>query len=356
MQGMSKTNDSTGENGTSVARTRSTVRTISERAGVSTSTVSRALKGDRRISAKTRDSILAIAREEGYTPNAMARSLVTRRSGVVGLVIGEIGNPFYPELLERLHQRLAARSLRPMLLHVGTGPLDEGAVQTLLQYQMDGCVIASATLSSRIEDICLQYRVPMVMINRVARVHSCAVSCNNFAGARLLGGLLIEAGHKRVALVTGQANTSISEDRAEGLQAALSDHGLSLITSSEGHSTYAGGYDAAQQITERGLKPDAIFAVNDIMAMGVIDALRRTGRRVPEDVSVTGFDDIQAASWPNYDLTTVAQPVDAMIERALDLLSARIEDSSRPGEDITIHGELRRRTSARLPDQTASLR
>jgi DNA-binding LacI/PurR family transcriptional regulator len=352
---MHETDGIAGEASRTVGPLRSTVRTISDRAGVSTSTVSRALKGDSRISAKTRDSILAIAREEGYTPNAMARSLVTRRSGVVGLVIGEIGNPFYPELLERLHLRLAARSLRPMLLHIGTGPLDEGTVQTLLQYQMDGCLIASATLSSRIEDICLQYRVPMVMINRVARVHSCAVSCNNFAGARLLGGLLIEAGHKRVALVTGQSNTSISEDRAEGLQAALSDHGLSLITSCEGHSTYAGGFAAAQQIAGRGLRPDAIFAVNDIMAMGVIDALRRTGLRVPEDVSVTGFDDIHAASWPNYDLTTVAQPVDAMIERALDLLLARIEDSSRPGEDISIHGELRRRASARLPDKTASL-
>ncbi len=337
-----------------MGRLRSTVRSISERAGVSASTVSRALKGDRRISAKTRDTIVAIAREEGYTPNAMARSLVTRRSGVVGLVIGETGNPFYPELLERLHLRLTARSLRPMLLHVGSGPLDKGAAPALLQYQMDGCLIASATLSSRIEDICLQYRVPMVMINRMARVHSCAVSCNNFAGARLLGELLIEAGHKRIALITGQANTSISEDRAEGIQAALSDRGLSLIASCEGHSTYVGGFAAVQEIMERGQSPDAIFAVNDIMAMGVIDALRRRGLRVPEDVSVTGFDDIQAASWPNYELTTVAQPVDAMIERALDLLLARMEDSSRPGEDIYIHGELRRRASARLSNQTAS--
>jgi DNA-binding LacI/PurR family transcriptional regulator len=336
-------------------RPRSTVRTISERAGVSTSTVSRALKGDRRISAKTRDSIVAIAREEGYAPNAMARSLVTRRSGVVGLVIGEIGNPFYPELLERLHLRLAARSLRPMLLHVGSGPLDEEAAQTLLQYQMDGCLIASATLSSRIEEICLQYRVPMVMINRVARIHSCAVSCNNFAGARLLGELLIEAGHGRIALVAGRANTSVSEERAAGFQAALSDHGISLIARREGNSTYEGGFAATQDLIQTRRRPDAIFAVNDIMAMGVIDALKSAGLRVPEDVSVTGFDDIQAASWPNYDLTTVAQPVDAMVERALDLLLERIEDGRRAGEDILIHGALRLRASARLPSSPVSL-
>ena len=135
----------------------------------------------------------------------------------------------------------------------------------------------------------------------------------------------------------------------------MSDHGVSLTASCEGHSTYAGGFAAAQEIVERGLRPDAIFAVNDIMAMGVIDALRRTGLRVPEDVSVTGFDDVQAASWPNYDLTTVAQPVDAMIERTLDLLLERIEDPSRPGENVSIHGELRRRGSARLSGRTASL-
>jgi DNA-binding LacI/PurR family transcriptional regulator len=325
------------------------MRTISERVGVSTSTVSRALNGHSRISTKTRASVLAVALEQGYTPNAMARSLVTRRSRVVGLVIGEVDNPFYPELLTRLHFHLSARELRPMLLHIGSGPMEKETAQTLLQYQLDGCLIASATLHSRVEETCRRYGVPVIMINRVAQIHSCGVSCNNLAGGRLAAEFMVDAGHRRIALIAGRAKTSISEDRAAGFVAALAERELTLAARKEGGSTYLGGFAAARDLIASSVQLDAVFAVNDIMAMGVIDAMREVGLRVPQDVSVMGFDDIQAASWPLYDLTTVAQPVDAMIRRALDLLVDRIEDPARVGEDVFIHGELRRRRSVRLP-------
>jgi len=330
-------------------RRRSTVRTISERAGVSTSTVSRALNGDGRISAKTRASVLAIAHEQRYTPNAMARSLVTRRSGVVGLVIGEVDNPFYPELLARLQFHFSTRELRFMLLHVGARSLEEETAHTLLQYQLDGCLIASATLYSRVEEICFRHRVPVVMINRIAQVHSCGVSCNNFAGGRLASQFMVDAGHRRIALVAGMAKTSVSEDREAGFLTTLSEQELTLAARKEGYSTYLGGLAAARDLIANNVQLDAVFAVNDIMAMGVIDAMREAGLRVPRDISVMGFDDIQAASWPTYDLTTIAQPVDAMVQRALDLLFERIEDPTRAGEDILIRGELRQRSSVRLP-------
>lgn len=331
---------------------RATVRSISERAGVSASTVSRALKGDMRISEKTRVAILGIAREEGYTPNASARTLVTRRSGVIGFVMGEATNPFYPEMLERLTAHLDLRGLRLMLLHAGAGPLEAETVQALIQYQMDGVLIASAQLSSSAAEICTQHRVPMVMINRLARIRSCAVLCHNKAGGRLVGDLLIEAGHRRIAFVAGRPDTSTSEDREAGLLGALSAAGLGLHARREGLYTYQGGFAAARDLLGLDPPPDAIFSANDIMALGVLDAIRLTGLRVRHDVSVVGFDDIQAASWPVYDLTTIAQPVDAMIERALDLLLQRMEDPSLPGEDVYIHGELRRRGSARLPPTT----
>ncbi len=328
---------------------RPTVRSISERAGVSASTVSRALTGDARISEKTRAAILAIAREEGYTPNASARTLVTRRSGLIGFVMGEATNPFYPEMLERLTVQLDARGLRLMLLHVGASPLEAQTARALLQYQMDGVLIASAQLSSSAADICARHHVPMVMINRVARVRSCAVLCHNRAGGRLVGDLLVEAGHRRIAFVAGRPDTSTSEEREAGLLEALAAHGQALHTRREGHYTYQGGFAAARELLATGQPPDAVFAANDVMALGIIDAVRQAGLRVPGDVSVVGFDDIQAASWPAYDLTTIAQPVDAMIERALDLLLERMGDPALPGEDVYIHGQLRRRGSARLP-------
>ena len=328
---------------------RPTVETISQLAGVSPSTVSRALNGDKRISAKTRTLIAEIARELGYFPHANARSLITRRSGLVGFVMGDINNPFYPELLERLVNRCSERGQRLMVLHVGRASLQESTIEALLQYQMDGCIISSAELTSRAAEICLRYRVPLVMINRVPRIHSCAVSCDNEGGGRLLCELLIAAGHRRIAIVAGTPNTSTSSNREAGAMAILKRHGLAPFARLAGHSTYEGGLAAAEELASRRQLPDAVYAINDIMALGVIDGLRKRGIAIPDDVSVVGFDDIRMASWPAYDLTTVAQPLDAMVDRAIDLLEERILNPESPGEQVYISGELRIRSSCRLP-------
>jgi LacI family transcriptional regulator len=328
---------------------RPTIETISEAAGVSVSTVSRALKGNRRISERTRTAVVEIARQLGYLPNAHARSLVTRRSGLIGFVMGDVYNPFYPEMLESLVQRATARNLRLMVLHVGREPLAMSTIESLLQYQMDGCIITSAELTSKAAEVCRAHRLPMVAMNRIPRLNSCAVSCNNEAGGRVLGELLVAAGHRKIAIVAGTPNTSTSGNREAGVITTLSKAGMKPHARLEGGSTYEGGLAAGRALANARRRPDAVFAVNDIMALGVMDALRANGLRVPEDISVVGFDDIHAASWSNYDLTTVSQPIDAMVERALDLLDARMKEPDAPGENAFIVGALRIRTSARLP-------
>lgn len=328
---------------------RVTVKTISKRAGVAASTVSRALNGDPRISEPTRKRIEEIARSEGYTPNAMAVGLVTRHSGVIGLAVGRLDNPFYAILIERLHSALARRGRRVMILNVGGDSLDKETMQAVVRYQMEGCIIAAATLDSTAADICYRARLPMVMINRVARVHSCAVSCDNRAGARQLGELLIKAGHRRIAYIAGRADTSTSEDRRIGLRHALAEAGLAAPAYAGGEYSYRNGFDAALELIRAPSPPDAIFAVNDIVACGAIDALRGEGIAVPDDISVVGFDDVPLASWSSYRLTTVAQPIDTMIDRALDLLDERIENRERAGVDVQVRGPLRLRHSCRLP-------
>lgn len=326
-----------------------TVRTISEMAGVSPSTVSRALKGDPRISEKTRAAVTAIAQQQGYTPNAMARGLVTRSSGVVGIVLGNMENPFYGELVERLHGRLAEIGKYPMLLHIGGETLDSEAIKPIRQYQMDGCIIAAARLSSTAAETCANHRLPMVMINRVARIHSCTVSCDNYAGGMAAGERLIEAEHRRIAFIAGREDTSTSEDRESGLLCALRKARLTLAGWARGHYTYDGGFAAAKELLAASPRPDAIFAANDIMALGAIDAAREAGLGIPDDLSVIGFDDIRPARWHNYRLTTIAQPIDAMITRSLELLSERMESPDLSGESISIQGEMKVRASARLP-------
>ncbi|WP_246441436.1 LacI family DNA-binding transcriptional regulator [Xanthobacter tagetidis] len=326
---------------------RPTVETISAEAGVSVSTVSRALRNDPRISAERREAIAAIAQRLGYTPHANARALVTRRTGIVGFVTGSRSNPFYPQLLETLVERARLRALRIMPLHMSRDPLSESSIQALLQYQMDGCIITSAELSSRAADICQANEVPLVMVNRVPRLHGCAVSCNNFAGGEMIGAFLAAGGHRRIAIVLGTPNASTSSEREAGASQAAARAGLEILARVAGHSTYAGGFEAASVLWSLPERPDAIFCVNDIMAFGMMDGLRRLGVRIPEDVSVVGFDDVDQASWGAYDLTTVAQPVGDMVDRALDMLDMRIRRPGLAPEIAYLGGLLKVRSSAR---------
>ena len=336
--------------GGEAGRERVTVITLARRAGVAASTVSRALKGDPRISLETRRRVDALATAAGYMPSAVARARSGWHSGLIGLVLGSAGNPFYAELMHEAVSQAADRGLRLLLLHAGTGGIEDRTAEALLHYQVDGCIISSAELSSRAAVICADHKVPVVMINRVPRLHASAVACDNTGGGQMLATLLLEAGHRRFAIVKGNAATSTSLDRERGfaacVEAAGGDAGLRI----NGLAPYQGGFAAGRVFAEMPAdrRPDAIFAVADIMAMGVLDALRIGGLRVPDDISVVGFDGIEPGAWPPYGLTTVRQPLEAMIGRGLDLLAARLGDSALPDEVVSLRGNLVIRRSARV--------
>ena len=328
---------------------RPTILTLSRAAGVSASTVSRALKNDPRISAATRRRIALLAAEAGYTPDAVARTLSGGRSGLIGLVLGDVHNPFYPELLQEAVAQAAERGLRLLLLHVGAGPIEDRTAEALLHYRVEGALITSAELSSRAAEICAANGVPVVMVNRVPRLHASAVSCDNAEGGRQLAEFLLRGGHRRFAVVRGTPGTSTSAERERGFAEVLSREGMEVMATFEGGSTYEGGFAAGERLAASAGRdrPDAVFAVNDIMAMGLADALRLAGVKVPEDISIVGFDDIAAAARPPYRLTTVAQPLQAMVRRGFDLLMGRMAAPSLGGESILLRGRLIIRTSAR---------
>ena len=330
---------------------RATVRTLSRLAGVAVSTVSRALKNDPRIAPETRRRIADLALKAGYTPNALARTLSGGRSGLIGFVNGPMQNPFYAELLAEAVTQAAERGWRLLILHAGTGPIEDRTSEALVQYQVDGCLVASAALSSRAASICAERGVPIVMINRVARLHASAVSCDNRAGGEEVAAFLLAGGHRRFGLVLGTIGVSTTDERERAFTHRLAAAGHGLAARLHGHSTYDGGHAAGGSIAAMPAseRPDAVFVLNDIMAMGFLDAVREAGLRVPEDLSVVGFDDVPGASRRCYGLTTVTQPIPAMVRRGLDLLAARIEDRHLPDETVTLRGRLVVRASARLP-------
>ncbi|HEX6979724.1 MAG TPA: LacI family DNA-binding transcriptional regulator [Alphaproteobacteria bacterium] len=324
---------------------------ISARLGVSKSTVSRALKGHRSISEKTRAAVMAIARELGYQPNAIARGLVTRRSGIIGFVIAETENPFFEEQLEKLTKHVSRREMQVLLLQVATNGDLADVIPSMLQYRLDGCIIlASVPVSKEAVATCTRYGVPVVLLNRtMPETKASSVLCNSFAGSQRIAEFLIAGGHSRIAFIAGRQNSIIAHDREAGFRAGLAAAGREIYAREEGGFTFAGGYQATKRLLSLTPRPDAIFASSDIMALAALDAIREAGLRVPDDISVIGFDGIRASAWPAYRLTTIAQPADILFERSIDLLTARIEDPNRPPEAIYVHGNMLIRGSARIP-------
>jgi len=298
---------------------------VARLAGVSQSTVSRVFSDKQLVANETSAKVVQAARSLGYKPNAIARSLITRRTDMIGIVMAEITSPFYPYVLEKFTRRLHELGKRVLLFSTGPdGDVDE-TLQDVLRYQVDGLIVANAMLSSALVSEVAQRGTPLILFNRYVRgAQASAVCCDNVAGGQLVADKLIEAGHRRLAYIAGKHNTSTNVDRERGFTERLREIDGGKLLREAGEYTYQSGYDAAKRLLERPERPDAIFCANDITALGAIDAARDLGVSVPEQLSIVGFDDIPAAGWTAYSLTTVRQPVNTMIDLSVRMLLERI--------------------------------
>jgi DNA-binding LacI/PurR family transcriptional regulator len=326
---------------------RVTSHDVSREAGVSQSAVSRAFTPGARISPETRRRVLDAAQKLGYKPNAIARSLVTQRSGIVALIVGELHNPFYPQALSQFAQALEARGKRALLLtHDARCDVQE-TLDAASSYQIEAAIVFPTRLGSRPPTLGDVSRggVPVLLFNRhLPGQDLLSVACDNHAGGRLAAQVLLDSGARTLAFVGGDPDTSTHQDRLNGFVERLAESGLSPVAAPALAFQYDWGVQATLDLHAAGESPDAFFGANDIIAIGILDALRTLGRRVPEDVSVIGFDDIQEAARLAYRLTTIRQPLEAMIEDALLAL-----DDPKPGHGPRLHpGELIWRDTVRV--------
>lgn len=307
-------------------KNRVTSAQVARLADVSQSAVSRTFTPGASVAPGTRERVMEAARELGYRPNAIARSLISGRSKMIGLVAAYLDNQFYPIVLERLAKALQARGYHTLLFISEPGDQDH-ELEKLLAYQVDAVVMASATLSSALARECLDAAIPVVLFNRdVPNSPANSITSDNFSGGRQVADYLIAAGHKNLAYIAGAENSSTNRDREAGFQAGLDAAGVALAHRAVGGYTHKGASAATEAFMSAENPPDAIFVANDHMAFAVLDTLRQgLGLRVPEDVSVIGFDDVPQAAWRAYGLTTVAQPTDAMIEATVSLLFDQLE-------------------------------
>lgn len=293
------------------------IEDIAARAGVSRSTVSRVINNEPYVSEKTRTKVLAVINELGYTPNPAARALVTQRTQVIGVVIPHrfdqvFEDPYYfPTLLQGVSDE-AERHKYAVLTWMGSRGEGENLYHRISTNRlMDGVILASPTRDEPLVRRLSAARLPFVMVERltVGADDLNWVSIDNIAGARHAVEHLISLGRKRIATITGDLDNPDGYDRLLGYKAALQDAGLPILPELIGKGQFhrRAGYEAAQELIPH--KPDAIFAGSDNIAFGILDALREAGLRVPDDVSIVGFDDLPGALDSKPKLTTVHQPI-----------------------------------------------
>jgi DNA-binding LacI/PurR family transcriptional regulator len=306
---------------------------VAKLAGVSQSAVSRTFTAGASVSERTRKKVIKAAEALGYSPNILPRILLTSRSRLVAIVIGEMSNPYYARILEIFSRELQEQGNQVLLCSVSHGEYVDDAIPQLAGYRVDGIITAHPILSEEAAEQCEKMGVPMILFNgRVRSNWVSSVCCDNLAAGREVANLFLQYGAKRFGYIAGGQETLANQDRFAGFMDGLQERGISDVKMGVGDFLYEGGYQAALELMREKRPPQAIFCANDMMAIGAIEALRNEiGVRVPQDVMVAGFDDIPAAAWPSYSLTTVRQEVARMVQEAIGILQRKTGGNERSG-------------------------
>lgn len=332
---------------------RITIKDLARGLGMSVATVARAFHPGGAIAAGTRAAVLRRAEELGYHPNALARGMITRRTRIVGVVVSDLANPFYPTALEQLTGRLQGAGYNIML--VVTGPdgtataaaSEAAALRLLLSYQPECAIVLATTLSSAASRACREAGTPLLFLNR----HPCepqaaAIVCDNAAGGAAIADHLIDRGATRLAFVGGRADASTNAERRAGFLARCAERGVPVLQEwpapgEAGAFSYAAGRQAARDLLGGAAPPQAVFCASDILAIGFQETARREfGLRVPQDIAIAGFDDIPMSDWPSHALTTLRQPLEAMLDTALGWIDRLGQGEPLPGPTLRLPGTL----------------
>jgi LacI family transcriptional regulator len=302
---------------------------VAHEAGLSQSTVSRALRGDPRVTAETRERVMAAAQRLGYTVNALGRNLSQRSTRTIGMVVTEISNPFYPNLIAPLHDELVELGYSMALFTESASH----SFETLFDRGIDGAVLTTSTLDGTVPRELLRRGLPFTFLTRtVDGIPADTVTVDNALGASLMASRVAGFGHQRIGAIFGPADTSTGRDRERGFRAGLAAAGATLDEEAVDHGPYTvdAGRRAMESILALEDRPTAVVCFNDLVAIGALNAAHAAGLDVPVDISITGWDDLPMASWEIVQLTTVRQSMHEMARAAARLTVERVEGVSGP--------------------------
>jgi len=327
-----------------------TLKDIAKEAGVSVNTVSRALNNKPDINFETKNKILEIARRLGYTPNMLARSLRSKRTGTIGLVVADISNPFYGSLVKGIENEAREKGYSIILCDTDEEyEKEQEAIQTLVEKRVDGLLIAP--VQTKDQDIVelKRQKIPFVLIGRHFDIlETDYVITDDVQGAFSATEYLIKKGHRRILFINGSLHISSAKDRLAGYKRALLENGVGyedrLVRSDV--VRMEDGYRIMKEILNNKNNITAVFAYSDLVAFGVIKALRETNLKIPEDIAVVGYDDIEFASTLEPPLTTVCIPRHRLGKEAVRILDKKIKEEFKGPQGIALKTELIIRKSA----------
>lgn len=313
-----------------------TLKDVAARAGVSRSAVSRAFTPGASVSLKTRAKVEAAARELGYHPNALASSLTTGRTKLIGLVSDNFHNPVFLEIYDRFTRGLQDKGLRPLLVNLSDARDPDNSVRMLRQYSVDGVVVASSTLPPTFAEAFRD--AGMRVVHAFGRHRPDpdvdVVGIDNRACGRMAAETLVARGYARVAFMGGPETASSTQDRLAGFREALAAHpGVGVSHSFAAAYTFEAGRREMLRLIEAG-PAEAYFCGDDVLSIGALSALQDRGLDVPGDVGLIGLNDMEMAGWQNIDLTTIRQPIPEIVDASIRLICEMLEG---PGHTPRAH-------------------
>ena len=294
---------------------------IARLAGVNQSVVSRAFDPNSNVAPETRKRLLALAREKGYAPNALARGLLTGKTGLVGITVVQINLEVSGQLLQNLGLRLLEASLQPMFLPVREDQNLSAEIKRLFTYEIDALILISAAVTPELLETVSSWERPVILVNRHApeeKLHS--IRTDDLAAGATAADHLFASGARHFAFLSGPSDATSSNDRFRGFADRLERIGTAQVIRLPGDFTYQGGVRAGERLFRSNSAIDGIFAANDMMAIGLLDAARRLGITVPEQTQIIGFDDISVASMDQYQLTTFRHNLEDIVENIMKTL------------------------------------
>lgn len=309
-----------------------TIGDVARRAGVSTATVSRVLAGLGGARADTRARVLDAARELGYRPSGVARSLKLRTTQTLGLIITDIENPFFPQLVRAVEDVAREHGFALLLCNATDDPDREASyLDLLVDRRVDGVVIAVSGLGARHGEWLVEPPLPVVLVNTVAPgLPHPSIASDNADGGRQAAAHLLDLGHRRIGVLTAGARNADAPARVAGVRRALQERGLDpgVVPIVVGDPDVGGGEAALGQLHAEAPDTTGVIAYNDLMAIGAMRAIRASGRTVPGDISVVGFDDVAIAAYTDPPLTTIAQAIGELGRWAVERLVERLSDDA----------------------------